>query len=120
MKETSIRPGVKLVDVKKFLDALAERFGEPVFAYFNDFRVDSTMTKEEIVEGYRGHMKEVKEADICQTCEHYWTDFRVRPEKEYIPHCEVIDSMPGVHDMTKEVSYPCLSCPLNSYSKKIE
>ena len=53
MKETSISPGTELEEVPTVLRALANRFGRPVFAYFNGYRVDSTMTDEEIIDGYR-------------------------------------------------------------------
>ena len=60
MKETSIYPGCGLEDVYDVLQSLAQRFGEPVFAYFNDYKVDSTMTKDEIVNGYRKHWENNK------------------------------------------------------------
>lgn len=53
MKATSIPPGCKLESVYDVLMALSNRFGEPVYAYFNDYYVDSTMSKKEIIEGYR-------------------------------------------------------------------
>lgn len=55
MKETSIYPGCKLEDVHDVLMALSNRFGKPVYAYFNDYYVDSTMSKDEIINGYREH-----------------------------------------------------------------
>jgi hypothetical protein len=63
MKATSIPPGCKLEKVYDVLMALLNRFGEHVYAYFNDYYVDSTMSKEEIIEGYRKHWdsKQIKE-----------------------------------------------------------
>lgn len=58
MKETSISPGTELEEVPTVLRALANRFGRPVFAYFNGYRVDSTMTDEEIIDGYRSRWEE--------------------------------------------------------------
>ena len=58
MKATSIPPGCNLEEVPTVLRALANRFGQPVFAYFNDYRVDSTMTDEEIIDGYRARWEE--------------------------------------------------------------
>lgn len=62
-------------------------------------------------------LKEDKEKDICQHCEHYWLDFPLLLE-EYVPHCEILDDKPGCHDMNDEISYPCLKCPFDSYIKK--
>lgn len=59
----------------------------------------------------------LKDKDICQKCNHYWLDFPM-PLDHYEPHCEVLDNMAGVHDMDKEVPYPCLECPFNSFDKK--
>lgn len=60
-----------------------------------------------------------KEKDICQTCERYWVDFRVTPEKVYIPCCdELNDRRRSIVNMDEAVPYPCLKCPFNSYSKK--
>lgn len=53
MKATSIPPGCKLEKVYDVIMTLSNRFGEPVYAYFNDYYVDLTMSKEEIIEGYR-------------------------------------------------------------------
>ena len=66
-----------------------------------------------------------KEKDICQTCEHYWTDFPM-PLDRVISHCEILDRNPslwkgkGPRDeaMDNIVDYPCLKCPFDSYSKK--
>lgn len=63
--------------------------------------------------------QEEKEKDLCHSCEHYWLDFPM-PLDRYIPHCEVLDKMPGKGSMDDEVDYPCLNCPFNSYSKKQE
>lgn len=64
--------------------------------------------------------QEDKEKDICQTCEHYWTDFPM-PLECYISHCDVLDKRPeGLKDnaMDETVPYPCLKCPFDSYKKK--
>lgn len=55
MKETSIYPGCKLEDVHDVLIALSIRFGEHVYAYFNGYYVNSAMSKDEIINGYREH-----------------------------------------------------------------
>lgn len=60
MKETSIRPGTKLDDVCEVLNALAEKFGKPVYAHFNGYYVDSTMSKDEIINGYREYWAKIK------------------------------------------------------------
>lgn len=58
-----------------------------------------------------------KEKDLCKTCEHHWVDFLVTTEKVYIPRC---DKLGIFTNMDEVVSYPCLKCPFNSYSKKQE
>ena len=74
MKGTSIYPGCKLEDVHNVLIALSIRFGEPVYAYFNDYYVDSTMSKDEIINGYRGHWSkstELADSEIGCNCKDY-------------------------------------------------
>lgn len=56
--------------------------------------------------------KEDKEKDICQHCKHYWIDFRVTPEKVYIPCC---DKLSAITNMDEVVPYPCEKCPFDSY-----
>lgn len=60
MKETSIRPGTRLCNVCEVLHTLAEKFGEPVYAHFNGYYVDSTMSEDEIINGYREHWDKTK------------------------------------------------------------
>lgn len=53
--------------------------------------------------------------DLCKTCENYWTDFVVRPEKQYIARCNKI----GLGKCLDEVvPYPCIKCPFDSYVEK--
>ena len=56
--------------------------------------------------------------DLCKTCEHYWTDFLIEPEKMYVAHCEVLDVKQGLKDLDETVPYPCLKCPFDSYIEK--
>lgn len=56
--------------------------------------------------------------DLCKTCEHHWLDFPI-PLESYISHCEILDTKPGNNKMDDVISYPCLKCPFDSYSKKI-
>ena len=56
--------------------------------------------------------------DLCKTCNHYWTDFPL-PLDHVVSHCEILDEKKGLSvDMDNEVTYPCLECPFNCYSKK--
>lgn len=58
--------------------------------------------------------------DLCKTCEHHWLDFPIKPEKHYVPHCEIVDERRGFKNMDDFVDYPCLKCPFDSYIKKKE
>ena len=63
--------------------------------------------------------QEDRNKDLCKTCEHYWVDFEVIPDKRYVSHCEILDDKKGLSaDMDSEAPYPCLECPFNSYAKK--
>jgi len=59
------------------------------------------------------------EQDLCKTCEHYWVDFKITPDKEFIAHCEILDSKKGLSaKLDNEVPYPCMECPFNCFIKK--
>ena len=59
-----------------------------------------------------------EEKDLCKTCKYYWTDFPL-PLDHVVPHCEILDKKKGLSaDMDNEVSYPCLECPFNCYTRK--
>ena len=62
----------------------------------------------------------VKESeDLCKTCQHYWLDFPL-PLDHYVSHCDMLYEKFGLCGtiMDEKIPYPCVSCPLNSYSKK--
>ena len=56
--------------------------------------------------------------DLCKTCEHYWVDFEINPEKKYVAHCEILDTKSGLKPMDDAIPYPCIECPFNCYIKK--
>ncbi len=59
----------------------------------------------------------MKQEDLCKTCVHYWQDFPL-PLDHVISHCEIVDEKYGWYNkMDEYVSYPCIKCPFNSYSK---
>ena len=63
-------------------------------------------------------MEKSKNNDLCKTCKHYWTDFPMPLEKA-ISHCEILDEKCGLEvNMDDIVSYPCLKCPFDCYTKK--
>jgi hypothetical protein len=59
-----------------------------------------------------------EDKDLCKTCEHYWVDFEVIPDKKYVAHCEILDAKQGLKELDEEVPYPCLDCPFKCYIKK--
>ena len=60
-----------------------------------------------------------EDKDLCKTCEHYWVDFEIEPDKKYVAHCEILDDKKGLlANMDDIVPYPCLKCPFNCYKKK--
>lgn len=59
-----------------------------------------------------------EDKDLCKTCEHYWIDFLITPDKHYVPHCEKVDKKYGFKNIDDIIPYPCLKCPFDSYKKK--
>ena len=61
---------------------------------------------------------EAEEKDLCKKCKHYWVDFRVNPDKIYVPLCEIADEKISYKALDDIVPYPCLECPFNSFEAK--
>lgn len=61
-------------------------------------------------------LSEKENKDLCETCTHYWIDFPM-PLERVISHCEIADSKRIIY-MNDVITYPCVQCPFNCYSKK--
>ena len=59
-----------------------------------------------------------EDKDLCKKCKHYWTDFIITPDKNYIAHCEVVDGKLNFKPLDDVVPYPCTKCPYNSFEEK--